>query len=165
MAKVRVSVSVDPDLDEKFGKLNYSEILNNALRAMASTDINVPYYAQREKDCLSRLANINTSIEKVDELLNPALKVVEKYGERKTALMEQKELIEMELAENRKHLNEYEDSERKLQLTFEINNVIRKCNYNIDEIKSIIGDQLKEMKELVPSFDLEKQIEIVRDWS
>lgn len=163
MAKSRVHCTIDSDLADKF-KGDCSDILNSTLRSMVSTNISIPYYAKQEKECVEELDRIRESLEKVNEIVTKAEKQLEVFKPRQEQLIEKQLYYETKLAENRKYLETNEISSRKLELTMEINNAIRSCNYILEDVIRAVDSQIKEMKNLVPSFDIEKQIELIKDW-
>lgn len=163
MTKKRVNVTIDSDLVDI--DCNYSEVLNKALRAISDTNLQCSEYAMNEKTITSHLEEIEKSLSRVNKLIASAQAQLDVFVPRKEQLLKDRVLYEAKLAENRLHYAEKEDTERKLELTFEINNAIRACNFIEADINTAVKRQLKEMKKLVPSFSLEKQIKIVRDWN
>ena len=161
--KKRVNVTIDSDLAEI--NCNYSEVLNKALRAMVDTNIETGSYALNEQEYKLRLEEIEKSLYRIDKIINVAQAQLDVFLPRKEQLIKERLVYEEKLAQNRMRLADKEDTDRKLELTFEINNAIRKCNYIKSDIEISVKSQLKEMKKLVPSFNLEKQIKIVRDWN
>jgi len=165
MAKSRVNCTIDEDLAAQFKDANYSSILNNALRAMANTEINVPYYAKRKQECEDELASVSEKLEYITKLLDEAKDIVKEYTPQYINLEERRLKLLVELESTSRYLDENANSELKLQLTIEINNAIRKCAFVREDIERTVSSQIAEMQRLVPSFDIVKQIEIVKEWS
>lgn len=161
--KKRVTLTIDADLalEHQEGE-KLSRVLNDTLRAMSDTHITVPYYARQLDKYSGELAEINNSLERVGLYLDPALKTVETYLPRREALIKRREAVETQLAKIREELEVGREAERKLQLTIEINSAIRRCEYIQADVERAVSKQLKELKKLVPSFNLEKQIELIK---
>jgi hypothetical protein len=165
MAKARINCTIDKDLAERFKNMNLSALFNETLRTMANTGVNVPFYSRRKVELERRLEVVDGNIKYTSSVIKDANRMIEEFTIKQHSHEIEKQEIEKELSEIIGHIEDNSETDLKLQLTFEINNAIRHCDYNREDIERTASGPINQMKKLVPAFDIAAQIKLLKDWS
>jgi hypothetical protein len=154
--KKKVTLTIDEDLADAFPKENYSMLLNDTLRSMATTDKNIPYYANQIQELRYKLQTNQEERGRIDV-------IVDAYQNKLATLELQAGEIEKQLIASESQYEACLSSDRKTQLLKEIRRAIVYNEYIKSDIEIAVATQLEEIKKLIPSFDLDRQIIMIRD--
>lgn len=154
--KKKVTLTIDEDLANAFPKENYSMLLNDTLRNMASSDKNIPYYANQIQELRYKQREIQESRGRINV-------IIDGYQNKLTVLNLQEAEIEKQLIASESQYEACLSSDRKTQLLKEIRRAIVYNEYIKSDIEIAVATQLEEIKKLIPSFDLDRQIAMIKE--
>jgi hypothetical protein len=132
------------------------KVFRQALDTFLSGEGHEILYILQEENLREELKHKDDIIEGIDAKI-VALKI------KRAPIESRRREINKELKKIEKQIKESADNNRKMYLLASINKAIAYHEFELEDIKTVTEEQVKELQTIMPSFNLEKQIDIVRN--